>query len=89
MTSGTVDLVDYDIARGRRWAKASPAWLLSLAAAPTFAIMALLTGAYGGGMQDVICSAGREGSPLMGMMPMYLAMSAFHLPPWLRLFSGR
>jgi uncharacterized membrane protein YeiH len=87
MVFDTVDLVDYDIARGRRRTKASATWLLSLAAAPTFAIMALLTGAYGGSLQDVICSAG--GSPLMGMMPMYLAMSAFHLPPWIRLFSRR
>jgi hypothetical protein len=27
-------------------------------------------------------------SPLAGMVPMYLLMSAFHLAPWLRLVSG-
>jgi hypothetical protein len=81
------DLVDSDIARGRKRARASAASLLSLAATPTFAIMALLTALHGGGMPDMICSA--DGSPLTGMLPMYLLMSAFHLAPWLRLLSGR
>jgi len=62
---------------------------LSLAAAPTFAMMALLTGIHGGSMPDMICSAGQDASPLSGMVPMYLLMSAFHLAPWLRLLSRR
>jgi hypothetical protein len=62
---------------------------LSLAAAPTFAMMALLTGIHGGGMPDMICSAAQDASPLTGMVPMYLLMSAFHLTPWLRLVSRR
>lgn len=57
---------------------------LYLAAAPTFAIMALLT-ALGGGSPDALCGA----SPLSGMVPMYLLMSAFHLAPWLKLISHR
>ena len=61
---------------------------LSLAAAPTFAIMALLTHAFGG-MPDMLCSAAQDASPLSGMVPMYLLMSAFHLSPWLTLISGR
>ncbi len=61
---------------------------LSLAAAPTFGIMALLAGLAGGGAPDLLCSAAL-GSPLSGMVPMYLLMSAFHLGPWLKLFSGR
>ena len=61
---------------------------LSLAAAPTFAIMALMTGVLSGGPMDMICSAG-HGSPLTGMAPMYMLMSAFHLAPWLKLVSGR
>jgi hypothetical protein len=61
---------------------------LSLAAAPTFAIMALLTGVLGGGAPDMVCSAMR-GSPLSGMVPMYLLMSAFHSAPWLKLISSR
>jgi hypothetical protein len=61
-------------------------WLY-LAAAPTFAIMALLTGALGGGRPDILCSAAGHTSPLSGMIPMYLLMSAFHSPPWLKLIS--
>jgi hypothetical protein len=57
---------------------------LSLAATPTFAVMALLTGALGG-PQDFLCAAMRGNSPLDGMATMYLLMSAFHLGPWLRL----
>lgn len=65
-----------------------PSELLSLAAAPTFAIMALLTGVLGGGSMDMLCSTG-HGSPLSGMVPMYLLMSAFHSAPWLKLIAGR
>ncbi len=60
---------------------------LYLAAAPTFAIMALLT-AFGGGSPDALCSIAGA-SPLGGMVPMYLLMSAFHLAPWLKLISRR
>jgi len=63
--------------------------LLSLAATPTFAIMVLLTGVLGGGQPDILCSAVEHTSPLSGMIPMYLLMSAFHLPPWLKLIFGR
>jgi len=62
---------------------------LCLAAAPTFAIMALFTGVLGGGPPDMLCSAAHNASPLSGMLPMYLLMSAFHSPPWLKLVSGR
>jgi hypothetical protein len=61
---------------------------LSLAAAPTFAIMALLTG-LGGGPPDMLCAAAHEASPLSGMVPMYLLMSGFHSAPWLKLISSR
>ena len=40
---------------------------LCLAASPTFAIMALLTGASGGGPPDMLCSAAQHASPLSGM----------------------
>ncbi|MGL5166508.1 MAG: hypothetical protein ACRC9K_11535 [Afipia sp.] len=60
---------------------------LSLAAAPTFAIMALLTSVLGEGMPAMLCS--HDASPLSGMTAMYGLMSAFHLTPWLKLFSGR
>jgi hypothetical protein len=87
MISDMIDLVDSDIARDRKRTLASAAGLLSLAATPTFAIMALLTAVHGDSMSDMLCSAARDGSPLTGMIPMYLLMSAFHLAPWLRLLS--
>jgi hypothetical protein len=62
---------------------------LCLAAAPTFAIMALLTCVLGGGPLDMLCSAARNAFPLSGMAPMYLLMSAFHSAPWLRLLANR
>ncbi|MGA3002263.1 MAG: hypothetical protein ABSE20_11085 [Acetobacteraceae bacterium] len=62
---------------------------ISLAAAPTFLIMALLTSRFGGGSLDMLCSAAHGVSPLSGMAPMYLLMSAFHLVPWLTLISRR
>jgi hypothetical protein len=58
-----------------------------LAATPAFAIMALLTEVIGGGPQDILCAAAQDASPLGGMVPMYLLMSAFHLAPWLKLIS--
>ena len=58
---------------------------LGFAAAPTFAIMALLTGVLGGGQMAMMCPAAPDASPLSGMAAMYLLMSAFHLAPWLKL----
>jgi hypothetical protein len=71
-----------------RWPKASAHRLLSHAAAPTFAIMALLTGIQDGGMPGVLCSTAPDASPLTGMVPMYLLMSAFHSAPWLKLMTN-
>jgi hypothetical protein len=62
---------------------------MSLAAAPTFAVMALLTGGFGGGAADLLCSAAQGGSTLSGMAPMYLLMSAFHSVPWLKVICRR
>jgi hypothetical protein len=62
---------------------------LSLAAAPAFAIMALLTAAHGGGPADILCSATLGVSQLSGMVPMYLLMSIVHTAPWLKLITGR
>jgi hypothetical protein len=58
---------------------------LSLAAAPTFAIMALLAAVFGSGPRDMLCSGGSDASVLIGMVPMYLLMSAFHAASWLKL----
>ena len=68
-------------------AATSAADLLSLAAAPTFAIMALLTAVLGGS-PDALCS-GAGASPFGGMVPMYLLMAAFHAAPWLRRIARR
>jgi hypothetical protein len=62
---------------------------LCLAAAPTFAVMALLAGVPGGGPPDMLCGAAQGASPLNGMVAMYLLMSAFHSAPWLKLISSR
>ena len=62
---------------------------ISLAAAPTFAIMALLTGVFGGSAPYMLCSAAQDALPLSGMAPMYVLMCAFHSAPWLKLISGR
>jgi hypothetical protein len=68
-------------ARGANW--------LCLAAAPTFAIMALLTALPGAGPPDMLCAVAQRVSPLSGMAAMYLLMSAFHSAPWLKLISSR
>jgi len=61
---------------------------LCFAAAPTFAIMALLTSVFGGSQADILCAADRA-SPLGGMTAMYLLMSAFHAAPWLKVMARR
>jgi hypothetical protein len=76
-----------DVRTRRAWPKAGADRMLSLAAAPTFAVMALLTSIPGGSAPDILCSAARA-SPLGGMVPMYLLMSAFHAAPWLRLVKS-
>ena len=53
---------------------------LALAAAPTFAAMAVVTGILEGGAHQMPCAAG-------GMVPMYVLMSGFHFTPWVKLIS--
>lgn len=60
---------------------------LHLMAAPTFAIMALVTGMSGNGPMTMLCA--QETSPLGSMAAMYALMSALHVGPWLKLFSAR
>jgi hypothetical protein len=73
---------------GRPTGLSASDWL-GLAAAPTFAVMALLIGVLGGSQSDILCSAAQYSSPLNGMVAMYLLMSAFHSTPWLKLTCGR
>ena len=65
-------------------ARSAADWL-PFAGAPTFAAMAMLA-AIPGATPDALCMHGA--SPLSGMVPMYLLMSAFHAAPWLKLVSG-
>jgi hypothetical protein len=60
---------------------------LALAAAPTFAVMALLTVVFAA-EPDTLCAALHGSFPLSGMAPMYGLMSAFHVGPWLKLAAG-
>jgi hypothetical protein len=69
-------------------AGAAASWLC-LAAAPAFALMAVLSGVLGNGMSDMSCSTVGGASALGGMVPMYLLMSVFHLGPWLKLIAVR
>jgi hypothetical protein len=91
MTEASIStVVSHDVetcARGGNAAPGMARWL-GLAAAPTFAIMALWTGFFSG-QQDMLCMAMQSSSPMSGMTVMYLLMSAFHATPWLRLISSR
>jgi hypothetical protein len=60
--------------------------LLSLAATPVFALMALVNCI--GGSPDMLCVPSIASS-LNGMALMYALMAAVHLTPWLRLISIR
>lgn len=60
---------------------------LRLAAAPTFAAMAVLTASFGDA-PDAICSI-QGASMLAGMTPMYVLMTVFHAAPWLNLIPRR
>lgn len=64
---------------------------LALAAAPCFAFMAAVTtvDAVSTAPSNPICAPAGAGLPISGMTWMYLLMSLFHLPPWLRLAAGR
>ena len=62
---------------------------LALAATPTFAVMALLTGFLGGSQPGLLCLSAHDASPLSGMLTMYLLMSAFHSAPWFKLVFNR
>lgn len=73
----------------RRIATLGAADWLSLAAAPTFALMALLTALAGDTGAALLCSEAGQPSMLTGMVPMYLLMAAFHLAPWFRLVGQR
>ena len=74
---------------GRGTVFAGAAEWLSLAATPTFAAMALLTGVLGAEKMAMICGGTQQPVGLGGMAPMYWLMSAVHLAPWLKLIAKR
>ncbi len=72
--------------KGRReWPGAEG--ILSLAAAPAFAVMAVIT--WTRGSPGMPCSVEPDGSLIGGMVPMYAMMAVFHASPWLRLIARR
>jgi len=60
---------------------------LGLAATPTFAGLALITGLLDRSPQDALCAAMPTVVPFDGMTLMYLLMGVFHTAPWLRLVA--
>jgi hypothetical protein len=74
-------VIDALLFTGRQW--------LALAAAPTFAMMALLGTVHGDASLDAFCSTAHGGPLLSSMGSMYLLMSTFHVAPWLKLLSSR
>ena len=87
--SNTIHSVHPKVGQRQESPKATTDCLLSLAAAPTFAIMAVITVIQGDGMQGMVCAAAHDASPLTGMATMYLLMSAFHSARWLKLIANR
>jgi hypothetical protein len=76
----------HDIGRRSNAASGLAGWL-SLAAAPTFAAMALVSASSPG--DPMTCIMAPQASPLTGMAAMYVLMCAFHLAPWIRMLAGR
>jgi hypothetical protein len=76
----------HDIGRRSNAASGLAGWL-SLAAAPTFAAMALVSAASPS--DPMTCMMAPQASPLTGMAAMYVLMCAFHLAPWIRLLAPR
>ena len=83
MTTQTIRIRDdwlADTAHGAaRW--------LGLAAAPTFALLAVFAGISGDRSNEILCAAAQHASPFGGMVPMYLVMAAVHAAPWLKLIA--
>lgn len=67
----------------RRSAGLGAADVLALAAAPVFAIMAVVTEVSGGGAMEMPGHAA-PGFPLSEMATMYLLMAVFNAAPWVR-----
>ena len=85
--AGAARLDEPEVRVARRVTAASAAAnVLALAAAPTFALLALWT-AFAGDRSDMLCMGMYDASSLNGMALMYALMSAFHATPWLKRIS--
>lgn len=75
-----------DLARpASNLARFASAWL-ALAAAPILALMGAIAAIRSPGME--MCTAAFPMAPINDMALMYLVMSVFHLPSWLKFFSA-
>jgi hypothetical protein len=72
-------------ASAKSWQARGAAGWLALAASPTFALMAWIGANHVSPM--AFCTSGNV-MPIDGMTAMYLLMSLFHLPSWLKLASA-
>lgn len=80
---------DADRSRGWRTIARGAADTLHLAAAPAFALMAVLAAVQEGGAHQMTCMGMADASPLNSMALMYLLMSVFHAAPWMKLATRR
>lgn len=78
-----------DTEAGRGGASLPAAEALCLAATPTFAMMAVMSVVRDGAGSDPLCTAAFGGAPIGSMAAMYLLMSLFHAPAWLRWVAAR
>jgi hypothetical protein len=82
----------FQIWRGATWLPAAVLGLvdwLRLAAAPSYAFMAIFIAVFGESPKDMLCMGMHHASPLSGMAWMYVLMSAFHAAPWLKLIAAQ
>jgi hypothetical protein len=68
----------------RSWGSSQAANYLSLAAMPTFMLMALLNGLSGAGHSSLVGTQLGSPSLLSSMTTMYLLMALVHLKDWFR-----
>lgn len=76
------------MSRGHSSGQAGAGEALALAAAPTFAAMALLTEVLADPSALCLSAPAGPAGPLNAMATMYLLMSLFHAPAWLRRIRG-